>query len=63
MGPEMLRVLMASGYEPELIIQEVSELAGVERELWRGWPANAWPRRVAEQVRERVIPGLVREQP
>jgi methionyl-tRNA formyltransferase len=53
----MLRVLLDRGYEPELIIQEVSELAEVEREKFLGrmvgQPVAA---RVAEQVRERVIP-------
>ena len=47
LGREMLRVLMARGYEPELVIQEVSELAGVERGkfLARTWLGSALPRR------------------
>ena len=44
-GREMLRVLMARGYEPELVIQEVSELAGVDaRSSWRAWLGSASPR-------------------
>ncbi len=56
-GREMLRILLARGFEPELVIQEVSELAAVEREKFlvrmAGQPIAP---RVAEQVRERVIP-------
>lgn len=56
-GREMLRVLIELGYEPELIVQEVSDVADVEREKFltrmAGQPLAP---RVAEQVRERVIP-------
>jgi methionyl-tRNA formyltransferase len=56
-GREMLRVLIERGYEPELVVQEVSELAEVERAKFltrmAGQPIAP---RVSEQVRERVIP-------
>lgn len=56
-GREMLRVLLEHGYEPELIIQEVSDLADVERAKFltrmAGQPIAP---RVVEQVRERIIP-------
>ena len=56
-GREMLRVLMQRGYEPELIVQEVSELAAVEREKFLARLAGQCVApRVAEQVRERIIP-------
>jgi methionyl-tRNA formyltransferase len=56
-GREMLRVLMEHSYEPELIVQEVSELAGVEREKFLARMAGqCLAPRAAEQVRERVIP-------
>jgi methionyl-tRNA formyltransferase len=56
-GREMLRVLLARGFEPELVVQEVSDLAEIERGKFltrmAGQPIAP---RVAEQVRERVIP-------
>jgi hypothetical protein len=56
-GREMLRVLLANGYEPELVVQEVSELAGIEREKHLARMAGqCHAPRIAEQVRERVIP-------
>lgn len=56
-GREMLRVLLERGFEPELIIQEVSELAGVEREKFLArMTGHCLAPRVAEQVCERVIP-------
>jgi methionyl-tRNA formyltransferase len=56
-GREMLRVLMERGYEPELIVQEVSELAGIERETALARMAGqCLAPRVAEQVREHVVP-------
>ena len=56
-GREMLRILIASGYEPELIVQEVSSVADVEREKFLARMAGqTLAPRVAEQVRERVIP-------
>jgi methionyl-tRNA formyltransferase len=56
-GREILRMLMENGYEPELIIQEISEMAGVEREKFLARMAGqCLAPRVAEQVRERVIP-------
>jgi len=56
-GREMLRVLMEHGYEPELIVQEVSELAGVEREKFLArMSGECIAPRVIEQVRERVVP-------
>jgi methionyl-tRNA formyltransferase len=56
-GREMLRVLLERGYEPELIVQEVSELAGVEREKFLArMSGHCLAPRVVEQVRERVIP-------
>ncbi len=56
-GREMLRVLLENGYEPELIVQEVSEMADMEREKFLARMAGqCLAPRVAEQVRERVIP-------
>lgn len=56
-GREMLRVLIELGYEPELIVQEVSDVADVERAKFltrmAGQPLAP---RIVEQVRERVIP-------
>lgn len=56
-GREMLRVLIERGYEPELVVEEVSDVADVERGKFlsrmAGQPIAP---RVAEQVRERVIP-------
>jgi methionyl-tRNA formyltransferase len=56
-GREMLRVLLERGYEPELVIQEVSDVAEEERGKFltrmAGQPVAP---RVVEQVRERVIP-------
>ena len=50
-------ILIASGYEPELIVQEVSSVADVEREKFLARMAGqTLAPRVAEQVRERVIP-------
>lgn len=56
-GREMLRVLIEHGYEPELIVQEVSEAADVERNMFLSRMAGQkLAPRVAEQVRERVLP-------
>jgi methionyl-tRNA formyltransferase len=56
-GREMLRVLLERGYEPELVAQEVSDVAEEERGKFlarmAGQPIAP---RVVEQVRERVIP-------
>ena len=56
-GREMLAALLARGFEPELIVQEVSDVAEIERAKFltrmAGQPIAP---RVAEQVRERVIP-------
>ncbi len=57
MGRELLRALLERGYEPDLILQEVSEVAGIEREKFLARMAGqCLAPRVAEQVRERVIP-------
>jgi methionyl-tRNA formyltransferase len=56
-GREMLRGLIERGYEPELIVQEISEVAAVEREkLLARMGGQCIAPRVVEQVRERVIP-------
>jgi methionyl-tRNA formyltransferase len=56
-GREILRVLIERGYEPELVVQEVADVAEVERAKFlarmAGQPIAP---RVVEQVRERVIP-------
>jgi methionyl-tRNA formyltransferase len=56
-GREMLRVLLDRGYEPDLVVQEISEAAGVEREKFLARMAGqCLAPRVVEQVRERIIP-------
>jgi methionyl-tRNA formyltransferase len=56
-GRDMLRVLMERGYEPELVVQEVSQVADDERAKFLSRMAGqTLAPRVAEQVRERVIP-------
>ena len=56
-GREMLRGLIERGYEPELIVQEISEVAAMEREkLLARMGGHCIAPRVVEQVRERVIP-------
>ena len=57
-GREMLRALLERGYEPELIIQEISDVAEARtREIpgATGWASDRAPR-VVEQARERVMP-------
>jgi len=56
-GREILRVLMERGYEPELVVQEISDAAAAEREnfLFQMGGQCTAPR-VVEQVRERVAP-------
>ena len=56
-GRELLRGLIERGYEPELIVQEISEVSTVERErsLAR-LGGHCLAPRVVEQARERIIP-------
>lgn len=56
-GRELLRVLIERGYEPELIVQEISEVSAVERERsLANLGGHCLAPRVVEQVRERIIP-------
>jgi len=56
-GRELLRSLIEHGYEPELIVQEISEASAVERERSLAClGGRSLAPRVVEQVRERIIP-------